>query len=291
VARRDVRLARCRCAGEFGIKASVYGVFGFFEDDEGHMLWLRKWRRRRLGERPFPQQWLAVIQSNVPYYRKLGEQDKRQLQRHVLIFLAEKRFEGCGGLEITDEIRVTVAAQACILLLGRETDYYPGLSTILVYPQAYVARGMEHLGGGVLIEGPHVRLGESWRRGSVVLSWDDVRRGTADIHDGHNVVFHEFAHQLDSSGGRGDGSSVLQYRSNFITWARVLHRNYEQLRRDVRSNQQTLLDKYGATNPAEFFAVATENFFERAKELQRLHPDLYNELRNFYHQDPAGLAD
>jgi Mlc titration factor MtfA (ptsG expression regulator) len=211
------------------------------------------------------------------------------LQRHILIFTGEKRFEGCGGLEITDEIRVTIAAQACILLLHRQTDYYPGLYSILIYPEAYVVQEAKHIGSGLIVEGPGVRLGESWRRGSVVLSWDSVLKGAADIHDGQNVVFHEFAHQLDSSGGRGDSSEVISSRSKYIAWARVLGADFEKLRRDVSRNRQTLLNRYGASNPAEFFAVATESFFERPRELRRLHPELYNELSYFYQQDPAKL--
>jgi len=139
------------------------------------------------------------------------------------------------------------------------------------------------------MEGPDVRLGESWRRGSVVLSWDNVRRSSADIHDGHNVVFHEFAHQLDSTGAKGDSSPVVQDYSIYIAWARILEKDYQKLRHDVRRNAVTCLDEYGAKNPAEFFAVATECFFERPKKLQELHPDLYNELKNFYQQDPAKL--
>jgi Mlc titration factor MtfA (ptsG expression regulator) len=253
------------------------------------MLWLRKWRRKHIAAKPFPHGWLAIIERNVPYYRKLPHSDRDQLLRHILIFLAEKRFIGCRGLEITDEIKLTVAAQACILLLGRETDYYPGLTSILIYPAAYIAKATRHLDSGVVEEGFDVRSGESWHHGSVVLSWDDVRQDATDIHDGHNVVLHEFAHQLDSSEGKGDGSAVLQQHSAFIAWARTLHKSYRRLRRDVDDNHPTLLSAYGATNPAEFFAVATECFFERPKELQRQHPDLYNELKNFYHQDTATL--
>jgi len=253
------------------------------------MFGFKKRRRKRIGARPFPDRWLAVISRNVPFYRLLPPEDQKELQRHILIFLGEKRFEGCGGLRMTDEIKVTIAAQACILLLHRQTDYYPGLPSILVYPQSYVAPGAEHLAGGVLVEGEDVRLGESWHHGSVVLSWDDVRRSAADVHDGHNVVLHEFAHQLDSSGAKGDSTPVLQSRSSFIAWARILQRDYRKLRDEVGRNSPTLLDEYGAVNPAEFFAVATECFFEVPKELQRLHPQLYQELKRFYQQDPARL--
>ena len=251
------------------------------------MFLFKKWRRKRIAGRPFPAEWLGIIEANVSIYRKLTRADKEELQRHILIFLAEKHFVGCGGLEITDEIRVTIAAQACVLLLHRQTDYYPGLHSILVYPAAYVAKATRHLAGGIVEEGFDVRLGESWHHGSVVLSWDDVRRGAADIHDGQNVVFHEFAHQLDSSSGKGDSSAVLQHRSAFIAWARVLHKNYLKLQQDLSGNRPTLLGSYAGQNPAEFFAVATEHFFERPKDLQKTYPDLYRELSNFYHQNPA----
>jgi Mlc titration factor MtfA (ptsG expression regulator) len=253
------------------------------------MWFFKKWRRNKIASRPFPPAWLSIIRANVPFYRKLTLADEKELQRHILIFMAEKRFVGCGGLEITDEIKITIAAQACMLLLHRETDYYPGLHSILVYPAAYVAKAARHLPGGIVEEGFDVRLGESWHHGSVVLSWDDVRRDSADIHDGHNVVFHEFAHQLDSSSGRGDSSAVLQHGSTFIAWARVLARNYEKLQRDLSGNRPTLLGPYAAQDPAEFFAVATEYFFERPQDLQKTYPDLYRELTNFYHQDPASL--
>jgi len=253
------------------------------------MLGLKKWRRNRLANRLFPDQWLAIVERNVQLYRRLPTEDKKELQRHILIFMAEKNFEGCAGLQITDEIKVTIAAQACILLLHRKTDYYPGLYSILVYPQSYLVQKPQHIVGNLLVEGPDIRLGESWHRGAVVLSWDDVRRCAADIDNGHNIVLHEFAHQLDSTGGKGDSTPVVQRRSAYMTWARILQKDYQKLRRDVNCRRNTLLDAYGATSPAEFFAVATENFFERPNELRRLHPDLYEELKHFYQQDPANL--
>ena len=253
------------------------------------MLGFKTWRRRRLANQRFPDEWLAMIERNVPFYRRLPPEDRKELQQHILIFVAEKRFEGCGGLEITDEMKVTIAAQACILLLHRKTNYYPGLFSILVYPRSYVVHKARHLVGEIMLEGPDIRLGESWRRGSVVLSWDDVRRSAADVQDGHNVVFHEFAHQLDSSGAKGDSTPVVQKRSTYIAWARILRKDYEKLRREVGRNRPTLLSEYGASDPAEFFAVATECFFEKPRELQRLHPDLYEELKHFYQQDPGAL--
>jgi MtfA peptidase len=253
------------------------------------MFILKKWKRRRISKKPFPPPWLQIIEKNVQYYNKLPDNDKKELLRHVLIFMSEKEFEGCGDLKITDEIRVTIAAQACILLLHRVTDYYPGLSSILVYPQAFIANTTEDLPNGVVAESRSIHAGESWHRGSVVLSWDDVKGGCADIRDGNNVVFHEFAHQLDDSYAKGDNTPVFQNHSRYITWARVLQNDFEKLCSDVNLSRETFLDQYGTTNIQEFFAVATEYFFEKPGELKKYHPHLYEELKFFYQQDPAEL--
>jgi MtfA peptidase len=254
-------------------------VFGFF----------KKRRRKRLRSAPFPASFLAIIERNVPFYLCLPEADRLELQGLVQIFLGEKVFEGCGGLELTDEIKVTIAAQACLLLLHRETDIYPRLITILVYPNAYHTKAIEPIGGGAVLEGEVIHLGESWSTGVVVLSWDDVRAGASDIHDGQNLVLHEFAHQLDREDGAINGTPLLEQRSQYVAWGRVLNIEYERLRRDRWLGRATVLDEYGATNPAEFFAVATECFFEKPRVLQKRHPELYDELKVFYRQDPAKL--
>ncbi len=243
-------------------------------------------RRRRLRREPFPAEWLSYVEGNFPLYHHLSEADRRELLADILVLLDEKHFEGAGGLEMTDEIRVTIAAQAALLLLHRKHDFYPGLVSIVVYPSSYVAPASERLPGGVVVEGRSARLGESRALGAVVLSWDDVRRGAADIHDGHNVVFHEFAHQLDRESGAAEGLPVLPRRSSYLAWARVLGQAYEELRRDVAAGRPTVMRSYGAENPAEFFAVATECFFEKPVELGRHHPELFAELAEFYRQDP-----
>jgi Mlc titration factor MtfA (ptsG expression regulator) len=252
--------------------------------------WFKRRRRDALRARHFPEEWRAIIEKKVPYAARLSSADRDELTGHIQIFLAEKRFEGCGGLQMTDEIRVTVAAQACVLLLHRQSDYYPGVSSILVYPSTYLVPGARRLPGGIVTEGPEARLGESWERGVVVLAWDSVLSGAADLHDGHNVVFHEFAHQLDQEGGRGDGAPVLANRSLYAAWARVLGHDFDQLVRDTAHHHRNLIDKYGATNPAEFFAVVTEVFFEKSRQLRSTHPELYGQLQSFYHQDPAASA-
>jgi Mlc titration factor MtfA (ptsG expression regulator) len=244
-------------------------------------------RRQRLRERAFPPEWRAFVETNVPYYGCLPPDEQRELEGLIQVFLDEKSFEGAGGLEMTDEIRVTIAAQACMLLLGRKTGMYPELQSIIVYPSAYVARAIQRQPDGTVFEGRQVRLGESWSRGALVLSWDDVLRGASDFHDGHNVVLHEFAHQLDDESGVADGAPLLPKPSMYLAWARVLGAEYRSLLESVERHRPTLLDEYAATNPAEFFAVATELFFERPDDFKALYPELYEQLRLFYEQDPA----
>ncbi len=248
--------------------------------------WLRERRRAKLRARPFPAAWRALVERNVRYVALLGDDERRELEGHVHVFLDEKSFEGCGGLELTDEIRVTIAADACLLLLGRETDYYPELASILVYPSAYRAK-VTRASGAVVIEGEDARLGESHARGVVVLAWDDVLHGTRDVRDGHDVVLHEFAHQLDQEDGDADGAPILAERSMYRAWARVLGAEYERLLRDDEAGRRTVLDRYGATSPAELFAVATEAFFEKPLQMRAKHPELYAQLRGYYRQDPA----
>jgi len=246
----------------------------------------RRKRRAALFAQAFPDAWIEILERNVPLYNALPEPLKRQLRGHINIFLAEKKFIGCAGLEVTDEVRVTVAAGACVLMLNRKARYYPGLSTIFVYPEAYVAEGARATGGGGVLIQEQARAGESWQHGPIVLSWDGVRRGAADVRDGHNVVLHEFAHQLDQADGEADGAPDLGARSRYVSWARVLGREYEKLVARARRGRGSTLDRYGATNPAEFFAVLTETFFEKPKKLKRKHPELYEEAKGFYRLDP-----
>jgi Mlc titration factor MtfA (ptsG expression regulator) len=246
----------------------------------------KNWRRRRLDKLPFPAAWLTILRKRVPYYRLLSPDEQAELRKLIRVFLSEKKFEGCGGLAITDEIRVTIAAQACILLLNREHDYYGGLHSILVYPNSYVAPAKFVDDLGVVHEGDEGRLGEAWLRGAIILSWDEVRRDAHDFQDGRNVTFHEFAHQLDQQDGSFDGAPLLEKPSHYRSWARVLMKEYQALGRAAERGQETLIDQYGATEPAEFFAVVTEAFFEMPEALKEEHPELYEELKKFYHQDP-----
>ena len=248
----------------------------------------KKARREALRAQPTSAEWRAIVDSNVPYAALLEADDRQDLEALMRIFLAEKRFEGCGGLAITDEMRVTIAAQACLLLLHRQTDMYPDLETILVYPHPYRARDERRV-GPVVVEGDGARLGESWTRGVVVLAWDHVNAATHPAAEGHNLVLHEFAHQLDAEDGAMDGAPPVGGRARYVQWARVLGAEYNDLSTRLRDGRASDVDPYGSTSPAEFFAVVTEMFFERPRQLRRSHPDLYAELSTFYRQGPAAL--
>ena len=252
---------------------------------------LRQRRRRRLQARPFPKKWLTLIQRHVVFFHRLSASDRAELLGHIQVFLAEKRFEGCGGFAITDEVRVTIAAQACLLLLHRKTDYFPGLLTILVYPLTYMVEEKRQVGEHVWEEGTVSRLGETGRRmGSLVLSWGAVKHGAADPSDGKNVVLHEFAHQLDFENDAADGVPELATREQQLAWAAVMRAEFASLRAADESGVPTLLDTYGATDPAEFFAVSVEAFFEQPHALRAHHPKLYAELRTYFQQDPVEFS-
>jgi Mlc titration factor MtfA (ptsG expression regulator) len=219
---------------------------------------------------------------------RLPSDDRAELLGHARVLLEEKHFEGAGGLLMRDEVRVTIAAQAAVLLVRRDADYFPRLTSVIVYPTGYVATEATHTEGGIWSEGEDHLLGHTGRDlHALVLAWDEVRSGAADPHDGQNLVLHEFAHQLDFEDGYTDGTPPLDDSAGIRTWTEVLGHELEALRRAADAGDPTVLDPYGAEDPAEFFAVATEAFFERANELARHHPRLYDELRRFYRQDPA----
>ncbi len=251
---------------------------------------LRSRRRARQHRTPLPKACWAIIDRRVALLRRLPEPDRDELGGIVRVLLDEKRFEGCAGLEITDEIRVTICAQAALLLLHRDAGYYPTLKTILVYPRAYATTASRTNSDGTMSEGSQGRLGESWHRGAVVLSWDDVVRGANDDDDGQNLVIHEFAHQLDSESGAMEGAPDLLTAKGYRQWARVLAAEYARLANDLHLGHATLLGPYASTSPPEFFAVASEVFFEQPRAMRREHPQLYTQLSSFYHQDPAAGA-
>ncbi|MGI8437078.1 MAG: zinc-dependent peptidase [Chthoniobacterales bacterium] len=248
---------------------------------------LKERRRRRWRAQLVPNEWRPIIARNLLFFDRLTPADQAELLGHVHVFLAEKRFEGCAGLELTEEMRVTIATQACLLLLHRKTDYYPRLLTILVYPSGYIVDESRPLSSGVWQEGQEGRPGETGARmGSLVLAWDAARGGALDPSDGKNLVLHEFAHQLDFEDFAADGAPVLSSREDRRSWANVMRVEFAALRAADETGVATLLDGYGATNPAEFFAVATEAFFERPHALRQARPELYAEMQHFFRQDP-----
>ncbi|MDJ0734182.1 MAG: zinc-dependent peptidase [Nostocaceae cyanobacterium] len=247
---------------------------------------LTKQRRNQVKKRSFSPLWKSIVENNLPIYTSLSSEERRRLQGHIQVFLAEKQFIGCQGLQVTEEMKVIVAAVACLLLLNERDKYFPKLRSILVYPGVYFVKETVATGYYVVEERRTARLGESWSRDQVVLSWEQVEQDTKNWQDGHNVVLHEFAHQLDQEDGQAEGVPILKSKSDYQIWAQVMTAEYQQFCDDVHRGIKTVIDSYGATNPAEFFAVATETFFEKPQQLLRKHRDLYELLRGYYQVNP-----
>ncbi|MDH3209491.1 MAG: zinc-dependent peptidase [Burkholderiaceae bacterium] len=245
--------------------------------------WWAERRRERLRAKPFPSAWRRILQRRVPIVARLPSDLQLRLKRHIQVFVAEKPFIGCRGQAVTDEVRVTIAAQACLLLLGHERpDYYPRLRQILVYPDAFVVSREAELGAGVVQAQRQTMYGESWTQGQVILSWAEVVASSADATDGRNVVLHEFAHQIDQDTGAADGRPWRPSPAKRQHWAAVMDDAFERL----QNEPSTLIDDYGASDPAEFFAVVTEVFFERPRDLAAAAPAVYRELAELFRVNP-----
>ncbi|MEW6601842.1 MAG: M90 family metallopeptidase [Nitrospirota bacterium] len=256
--------------------------------------WLRNRRRAKARKRRFPQEWEVFVRANVAHYCVLDDAEREELKAMMQVFLEEKHWEGCGGLELTDEIRVTIAAQACLLQLGLPHDYYRNVQSILVYPSTVVPPErrpgvFENVSGPIAVPVP--LLGQAFSQGPVVLVWDAVYHGARHPEQGHNVVYHEFAHKLDMLDGAADGTPLIADREQFAEWVAVCSREFLRLRSLAGQGQKTFLDAYGAKNEAEFFAVATEEFFDRPLVLRQHSPELYRVLKAYYRQDPAERVD
>jgi Mlc titration factor MtfA (ptsG expression regulator) len=245
-----------------------------------------KWRLSRVLKAPFPQEWVDILERNIQVYQNLPMPLRLQLRQLIKQFLFQTNFSGAGGLEISDEIRVTIAAEACMLILNRKSAVYPALRFIIVYPTTFIARHENRDEAGVVQSGSRDLLGESWQNGKVILSWDSVLSGARNFHDGRNVVLHEFAHQLDSETGSNNGAPLLGGASSYRSWAAVLSKEFDELQDDVHFRRKSLMDHYGATNPAEFFAVATETFFEKPEQMANHSEELFEVLRAYYLIDP-----
>jgi hypothetical protein len=252
--------------------------------------WLADRRRKKILEDPFPREWDEHIAHNMALDRHFSDQERKHLRDLTQVFVAEKNWEGVGGLDMDDEVRVTVAAQACLLIMGLEHDLYRRVDSVVVYPHTVVTRpqspSMFSIAGGPA-EHPMPILGQAFKRGPVILVWDAVKRGGIDPRDGHNVVYHEFAHKLDMLSGGADGVPPLADRKTYRRWIDVFTAEYEELSALRSRGRPTFLDAYALKNGAEFFAVATEHFFEQPVQMEQDHQAMYEVLADFYRQDPA----
>jgi MtfA peptidase len=251
--------------------------------------WLTERRRQKILETPFPAAWRALLERNMAHFACLSPDEAQRLCQLVQVFVAEKSWVGAGGLELSDEIRVTIAGQACLLVLELDHVLYANVETIIVYPSVVRPVRVEEpfFAAPRVVREVMPVLGEAHRHGPVILTWDAVRRGGAHPESGANVVYHEFAHKLDMLDGAIDGVPPLASKREYQRWVEVCTREFEQLREAVDQGVPTLLDPYGLTDVGEFFAVVTEVFFDQPLELRAQHPELYDVLRQFYRQDTA----
>jgi Mlc titration factor MtfA (ptsG expression regulator) len=263
------------------------GVYALLVVSRRLMRFLPAGKPLRLPTDPAPETWPGIIERLVPLSRRLNDAERLRLLQLTQLFVGEAPMEGCGGLELTEEIRVTIAATACLLLLNLAYPRFAALRRVLVYPDAFVPVRLESRHSLGIADNPSPELGEAWRDGIVVLSWKSVRSLDANGGDGHNVVLHEFAHVLDGEDGAFDGTPILESEQAVRNWTRIFVAEFEREQDAVNRSSDPALDPYAATNRAEFFAVATEAFYESAVKLRDRLPELYEQLRQFYRQDPA----
>jgi MtfA peptidase len=254
----------------------------------GLLLWapLRERRRAARFSQPFPPEWCAFLEQSVPLYRRMPADLRAKLEPAVRAFLDDVEIVGCRGLTVTDEMRLAIAVQACVLIVARDPKAYSSLGTVLLYPDEFVVNEAEQDEAGVITEGESVLSGQSVDTSQIVLSWQDVQASSAE-NEIYNVVLHEFAHFLDNSVD-GTLTDTGSKRAAFEAWHELLDREYQALCDAVDRGEEPLIDPYGSESTAEFFAVATETFFEAPSELRHEHPALYAGLADFYGLDPAG---
>jgi hypothetical protein len=238
---------------------------------------IRSIRRRGYRKREVPGEWVPVLEARVPFYAGLEGDLRERFFEFLKIFVWEKHWLAAGGMEMSEEVKVVISAAAVRLALHLEIGVYDRLTEIIVYPSHYVHPDSED--GSVV-------FGEAHAWGTVVLSWDAVVQGLANPHDGHDTATHEFAHVLDRVDGSFDGTPELRARDDYRPWAGVMSQHYLALRDRQRDERRVLRD-YGATNEAEFFAVATESFFEKPRQMLDRTPELYEEMMRFYGFDPV----
>ncbi len=237
----------------------------------------KRWRRKRLAKRPFPKAWLPILAGKLPFYSTYPPAQQEQFRDLLKVFVWEKHFIGAQGMQITDEVRVIIAACAVRLVRFLDLSYYDRLTEIVVYPFVYQHKDME---GAV--------FGEAHAWGTVVLSWPAVLAGLANPRDGHDTALHEFAHVLDRADGGFDGTPELIASEDYSPWARVMTHHFFHLQKRKKPQRQ-VLRRYGATNEAEFFAVAVESYFEKPKQMKSKTSELYQVMQDFFGGDPAEL--
>ena len=243
--------------------------------------WFKNRRRRKICVQLWPEAWSLHLNRNVRLSWGLSEPEIERLREIVKIFVAEKNWEGLEGLAVTEEMQVTIAAQAGVLLLGTPSFYFDNVRTILIFPTSF---RREVTNGGVVHQ--TYRAGEAWQGGPIILSWQDTLRGGRNEDDGHNLVIHEFAHALDGLDGEMAGQVIFDDTAVSERWKTVVDREFTQLCHARDHGIRTLLDHYGATNKAEFFAVSSETFFELPREFRRQHAELFELLSTYYRIDP-----
>lgn len=240
--------------------------------------WFRRRRRRQIAARSTPADWMEWIDEFLPWFEGWPPEVQERTVRNIKVFIAEKYWEGCEGLIVQPRMQVAIAAQAALMLTGIEEYCFDRVQTILVFPRSFRRRS----GNGLLVW-EESRVGEAWHRGPIVLSWSDVE----GFWEGRNLVVHELAHHIDGLDGDMSGSPEFGSRESQEAWERVSAREFERLQAAVRAGRPTLIDPYGATSRAEFFAVACEHFFETSRELGQRHPELYQSLSGIFQADPA----
>jgi Mlc titration factor MtfA (ptsG expression regulator) len=255
--------------------------------------WFADQRRKKLNDAPFPDSWEVILRRNVAHYGMLDEGERAHLRALIQVFIAEKNWEGAGGLQLTDEIRVTISAQACLLLLGLDHNFYRNVESIIVYPSTVIPPPRKPgFFENVLapVEPGQPVIGQAFHQGPVIVVWDAALHEGRHPEQGGNVVYHEFAHKLDMLDGSADGTPPLRDRDEYRDWVQVCSREYLHLKDAARNGRKSFLDAYGATNEAEFFAVATEQFFDQPQVMIEHSPELYRVLKEYYRQDPAERA-
>ncbi len=249
--------------------------------------WWKHRRRRKILNGPFPADWETILHEGVRHDLVLPETERVKLRQAVRIIIAEKDWEGCRGLEVTDEVRVVIAAQAAILVLGMDDFYFENVQTILVYPDPFTFPQDKYVAPDLNLHEEEDALGLTQRDGTVLLAWNEVREHAINPGCAENLVFHEFAHQLDYSNGAADGTPKLATAELAERWSKIMDHEYRRLQRAERKGRATLLDPYGASDPAEFFAVTTECFFDAPQAMRDEYPDLYALFSDYYRQNPA----